>query len=110
MCAGLFLQRWAQRSLGASFTLALQSAENQALCNHGPYRFIRHPAYLAQIAMWVGLALTGRNIIAALIVAGLAAGAYAYRLTEEERVLTANMGERYRAYTAQTKRLLPFIW
>ena len=110
MCAGLFLQRWAQRSLGSSFTLALQSAEDQAICSHGPYRLIRHPAYLAQIAMWIGLALTSRNIVAAWIIAGLTAGAYAYRLTEEERVLIINMGERYRAYMSRTKRLLPFVW
>lgn len=64
----------------------------------------------AEIAMWVGLALTSRSIIAVLTVTSLTIIGYAYRLTEEERVLMSWMSERYRAYAARTKRLVPFVW
>ncbi|MCW5737398.1 MAG: hypothetical protein KIS73_24955 [Enhydrobacter sp.] len=49
MVTALDLQRWPQRSLGRSFTLALQAAPDQAVGQTGPYRGVRHPAHLAQI-------------------------------------------------------------
>ena len=47
MVVAAALQQWSQRALGPSFTLALQSAAHQAVNRSGPYRWVRHPAYLA---------------------------------------------------------------
>ena len=110
MLAGLMLQRWAQHSLGKNFTLALQSAENQHICTRGPYRLIRHPAYLAQILIWDGLAWTSRSIIAGITIAALAVAAYVYRLSEEGKVLVNSLGAKYQAYAGKTKRLFPYLW
>lgn len=110
MLAGLVLQRWAQHSLGKNFTLALQSAEDQRICTCGPYRLIRHPAYLAQILIWDGLAWTSRSIIAGIIIGALAVVAYIYRLSEEEQVLVNSLGAQYQAYAGKTKRLFPYLW
>lgn len=110
MVAALLLQRWTQRLLGSRFTLALQSSTDQSICRDGPYRWIRHPAYLAQILLWIALGLTSQSVIAAAAVAVMAVAGYAYRIREEERMLTTSLGARYGAYAASTKRLIPLLW
>jgi protein-S-isoprenylcysteine O-methyltransferase Ste14 len=71
---------------------------------------IRHPAYLAQILIWDGLAWTSRSIIAGIIIGALAVVAYIYRLSEEEQVLVNSLGAQYQAYAGKTKRLFPYLW
>lgn len=110
MVSALLLQRWAQRLLSNYFTLALQSAANQPICRDGPYRWIRHPAYLAQILLWTALGLSSRNIVATAAIGVLAIAGYSYRIREEEQMLTATLGERYETYSATTKRLIPLLW
>jgi protein-S-isoprenylcysteine O-methyltransferase Ste14 len=110
MVAALMLQLWSQRSLGEYFTLALQSRRDQPLCRNGPYRWLRHPAYLAQIIFWTGLALSSRSIAAASIVGFIAIGGYAYRIRAEEAMLLETLDAKYRDYAAVTKRLIPLLW
>jgi protein-S-isoprenylcysteine O-methyltransferase Ste14 len=110
MIAALMLQLWSQRSLGRYFTLALQSRRDQPLCRNGPYRWLRHPAYLAQIVFWTGLALSSRSIAAAAIVGVIAIAGYAYRIHAEETMLLETLGAKYRDYATVTKRLIPLLW
>ena len=110
MVAALLLQRWTQRLLGACFTLALQAAADQPICRAGPYRRIRHPAYLAQVLFWIALATTSRSVLATVAVGAMAIAGYAYRIHAEERVLIEALGVRYTAYAARTKRLVPWLW
>ena len=104
------LQRWAQRSLGTCFTLTLQSDEHQPICRQGPYRWLRHPAYLAQILLWIGLGITSGSLAAAALIGAIATLGYVYRIHEEERVLTDALGNRYSVYAKETRRLIPLVW
>jgi protein-S-isoprenylcysteine O-methyltransferase Ste14 len=36
--------------------------------------------------------------------------AYAYRIRVEERVLSQDLGQGYRAYSRRTRRLIPFLF
>jgi protein-S-isoprenylcysteine O-methyltransferase len=110
MIAALGLQRWSQRALGRSFTLALQAAPHQAVCRSGPYRWIRHPGYLAQIVFFTAFALTSGSWAAATIVGVAAVCAYAYRIANEEEMLRRVLDDRYRDYAASTRRLIPFLY
>jgi protein-S-isoprenylcysteine O-methyltransferase Ste14 len=110
MAAAFVLQRWSQHSLGPSFTLALQSAPHQEVCRRGPYRWVRHPAYLAQIIFFTAFALTGGSRAVAAVVGIAAIAGYAYRIREEERMLLTTLGDRYADYAASTRRLIPFLY
>jgi protein-S-isoprenylcysteine O-methyltransferase len=110
MAAALALQQWSQRSLGSSFTLVLQSAPHQAVCRSGPYRWVRHPAYLAQIVFFTAFALTGGSWIVATLVGIAAIAGYGYRMHEEECMLLTALGDRYSDYAASTRRLIPFLY
>ena len=110
MIAAPGLQQWAQRSLGDCFTLALQSSADQRLSSRGPYAWIRHPAYLAQITLWIGLAMASGRVLAIVLVVPVVAAGYGYRIVAEEEVMLAQLGERFVKYASQTRRLLPFLW
>ena len=110
MCLALLLQRWAQRTLGSCFTLALQSTSDQQICRQGPYRWVRHPGYLAQILLWIGLAFTSQDPGAVVLIGVMVIAGYFYRIIEEEHMLTEVVGKRYRDYAASAKRLIPWIW
>ncbi len=90
------------RWLGKSFSIM---AEARLLVTGGPYRLVRHPLYICE-----GIALVGRvlQVFSPLGVAiGIVVALIQYRrMINEEAVLSAAFPE-YRAYAAQTPRLIP---
>ncbi len=109
MGAGLSLQVWAMRTLGAFFTLTLRAAEAQPLVVRGPYRIVRHPGYLGQIVVWLGLALASRNAFVLVVVASALAAGYGYRIRAEERMLAVTLGAAWARYATGRARLVPGI-
>jgi protein-S-isoprenylcysteine O-methyltransferase len=70
---------------------------------------VRHPGYLGQIVVWLGLALASRNAIAIVVVASALAAGYGYRIRAEERMLAATLGAAWARYAAGRARLVPGI-
>ena len=71
----------------------------------GPYRFVRHPIYLAiMLFLWAG-AVTHHSI-PSLLVRVVATGATAVRIVSEERLVVERYPE-YADYARRTKRLIP---
>ncbi len=110
MVLAFALQLWSMRTLGLLFTASLQAATDQPVVARGPYRVVRHPAYLAQLVFWISFAVASRNLITILVVTSLVVLAYGHRIRTEERMLARSLGERYRAYAAGRARLVPGLW
>lgn len=75
---------------------------------HGPYRWIRHPMYLAV------LLVTGALVVAAFswwrfLIWGILAVDIVTKIAYEENLLTAHYPS-YVAYRQGTKRLLPYLY
>jgi methanethiol S-methyltransferase len=111
-CAGLALTFWAgmvmlEPSAAARRRLGSPKAEAPPapLCLLGPYRYVRHPLYLANLLLiWSGPDLTADRLLfnvmwSAWILIGI-------RL--EERDLIAVHGQAYRDYRASVPVLLPW--
>ncbi len=99
--AELLILAW----LGRSFSLL---PEARKLVTTGPYRYIRHPLYLAGLATALGAMLPFRQPWAFLIVlAGLAC--QLLRMRCEEQVLMRAFPE-YADYAARTGRLIPGVY
>jgi protein-S-isoprenylcysteine O-methyltransferase len=107
--AGLGLRIWAMQVLGRDYTRSLRTREAQSVVERGPYRVLRHPGYVGSILVWVGSRLAVNWLIAAATALVLLL-VYAYRIRAEERMLVDHFGDAYRAYTARTWRLVPFVW
>ncbi len=109
--AGAGLRYWSMATLGRHFTRTLRVAEDQAVVRAGPYRLVRHPGYLSNLLVYGAAgALVTRSWLygaAALLSLGLA---YAHRIHHEERMLVGALGERYRAYQRETRRLVPGLY
>ena len=80
----------------------------RGLATKGPYRFVRHPMYLAYMVADIGYNLQEWNVgTAVLTMAGWAS--LIYRILAEERVLAQNSG--WPAFVALVRyRLLPGLW
>jgi protein-S-isoprenylcysteine O-methyltransferase Ste14 len=107
---GLGLRHWAARTLGRAFTRSVLIRQGQRVITTGPYRLLRHPGYAGGLVAQLGLALTlGNWLSVGLMMLGFFL-AHVPRITAEEAVLAANLGEEYRAYARTRKRLIPGIW
>ena len=91
--------------LGRSFSIM---AETRQLVVSGPYRFVRHPLYLAEEIAIIGLFIQFASVYTALLLA-VQIAFQLRRMHNEELVLTASVPE-YGAYQRNTARLVPGIY
>jgi protein-S-isoprenylcysteine O-methyltransferase len=106
---GLAVRIWSMRVLGRDYTRSLRTRDDQLIIDRGPYSVVRHPGYLGSILVWFGSRLALNWLVAIATVVALFA-VYAYRIRAEEQMLGEQFGEKYQAYQARTKRLVPFLW
>ena len=107
---GIVIRQWSVLVLGGFFTTTITVQKNQRVVDSGPYRYVRHPAYLGMFLSLIGLGfslLSWAAVLEILVVFGVAVG---YRIRIEEKVLLAEFGEEYIQYMKRTKRLIPFIF
>ncbi len=91
-------------TLGRSFALL---PSRRRLVVRGPYRLVRHPAYLSELIMLVGCSIAAPRLGVPLTLAvGLTLG---WRIGAEERLLSESPG--WRRYTERVPwRLLPKVY
>jgi protein-S-isoprenylcysteine O-methyltransferase Ste14 len=103
--AGLLIV-WTMRTLGRNLTDTVVTRKDHTLVVNGPYRFVRHPFYVA-LALW----MTAFSFMAAnwfLLAGGLVVLALlVIRTDAEEARLVARFGDAYKDYMTRTGRFLP---
>jgi protein-S-isoprenylcysteine O-methyltransferase Ste14 len=91
--------------LGAAFSLM---PEARKLITSGPYAFVRHPLYLAELIGISGLVLQFQQPFAAILGASVCLLQY-WRTVYEEQILTTAYPE-YVAYKTRTRRFIPYVF
>lgn len=76
----------------------------------GPFRFVRHPLYLAYSLAWLAAPVAMNSALLGLTAAGLIACYAASAVEEERRLLASPLGAEYREYMKATRRLVPFVY
>jgi protein-S-isoprenylcysteine O-methyltransferase Ste14 len=108
LVAASTLAGWSLRVFRSWRLLARLDAGHR-LCAEGPYKYVRHPIYLA-VNLWaVGSALACPSP-ATLLGAVVVVMSNDLRGRAEEQLLETVFGEQYRTYSARTRRLLPGIY
>jgi protein-S-isoprenylcysteine O-methyltransferase Ste14 len=107
MVAGFLFRDWALWSLGRFFSRIIQIESEHQLITNGPYRFLRHPAYTGMLMIFFGFLLGIGTWLGSLLGLILIGASVLYRINIEEKVLTENFGNEYRAYIKRTWRILP---
>jgi protein-S-isoprenylcysteine O-methyltransferase Ste14 len=103
---GLALNAWARATLGSVWSSCLQMRVQHHLVTTGPYKFVRHPIYLAMMCFATSIALvTGNWITIAFLVVSLID--LARRIPKEEQMMIEVFGDEYLAYMRTTGGLFP---
>ena len=99
---------WTFHSLGHNLTDTVVTRRNATLVTHGPYRWVRHPFYLATGMAMIAITLVTANGF--LGITGTAAFlAIVARTSIEETKLIDRFGREYVEYMRHTGRFLPQI-
>ncbi|MCI0728056.1 MAG: isoprenylcysteine carboxylmethyltransferase family protein, partial [Chloroflexi bacterium] len=91
-------------ALGESFDPGLRLRPGRALVVTGPYRWLRHPIYLAFLLMLTAAGLLSANWLVGFSGVAMILSVIAFRVPEEERRLAVAFGDDYRAYMGRTGR------
>jgi protein-S-isoprenylcysteine O-methyltransferase Ste14 len=106
--AGVALYRWGATALGDALSPLVAPHPDGRLITGGPYRVVRHPMYLGQLAIAFGAPAT-LGCRWAFAVSFAAAIVLFRRIGMEENALALAYDE-YRSYQGRSKRLLPFVF
>jgi protein-S-isoprenylcysteine O-methyltransferase Ste14 len=110
LLAGLVLRGWSFKVLGQYFTHTVMVSSDQPVIATGPYRVLRHPSYAGVILAVIGVGLASANWADLAVLFLLALTPLLWRIHVEETALRTTLGDRYSAYAAQHKRLVPLVW
>jgi len=107
---GLIIRIISILTLKQHFTYTVTKIENHELIETGIYKSIRHPGYLGQIIIFIGISTSLSNWLSIVFMIVPVLIGYIYRIKTEERFMTEQMGQKYIDYQKRTKRLIPMIF
>jgi protein-S-isoprenylcysteine O-methyltransferase Ste14 len=104
----VILYEWTRRTVvDRNFYVGLAGEVPPALCDVGPYRYVRHPFYLSYMVAFVAVAVA----FPSLVVSGvclLNVALFVYMAFDDERVLLASpLGTAYGQYKMRVGMFLP---
>lgn len=102
--AAKLLKSWAVRSLGVFWTMKVLVVPGAAAVQTGPYRFIRHPNYIAVLLEIAATTLLGKAFLTAAVVLALFSAVLYFRIRSEEAALA-----QYTDYAGKTASIGRFI-
>lgn len=84
--------------------------EDHHLLTEGIYDYIRHPLYSGGMLGRIGLGLSFRGYLGAIVFVLVYFIIFRKRMEIEEQSLISEFGEEYEEYMRRTKRLFPYIY
>ncbi len=106
---GLTIMLIGQITLWRNYSSTVIIREDHRLITHGIYRFTRNPIYLGGIMAVIGLPVYAASLYG-LFTSLVLIPIILNRIRLEERLLTDEFGDAFRAYKKNTRRLIPFIY
>jgi len=110
LLAGTAIRLHAIAVLANQFTSRVTILNGHKLVRSGLYRYVRHPSYLGQILILVGIGALMANVVALLAAPLMTTVALLWRIRVEERAMADHFGAAYEEYHKTTWRLLPLVW
>jgi len=109
MLVGEGLREWSYYTLGRFFTAPVMIAKDHKLVIRGPYKFVRHPGYLAGVLTFAGLGLALQSWAAPIVIVIVLLITYYYRIHVEEQALRKKFGKAYDDYAKKTATIIPYV-
>ncbi len=92
LCA-LVLLGFVHQKLGKNFSTNIRFKQSQDLVTSGPYRYIRHPMYMAYLVLFIAAFLISRNLLVSLSGTAVILLLMTSRLRVEEAQLKKHFGQ-----------------
>ncbi len=110
LLGSLTLYEWARHTIrGRNFYVAWSGNTADALCDQGPYAYIRHPIYASYILAFLAVLVAMPTLIT-LAVLVFNAGLFVHAALSDERGLTSGaFAAEYAQYKKRTGMFLPRI-
>jgi protein-S-isoprenylcysteine O-methyltransferase Ste14 len=108
LIAATFLYLRSMDCLGDNYSPCFDPHLPRGIVTRGPYRYVRHPVYLANILQGVGYTLASGSLWV-LLLSGYGVFGILSALWKEESYLSETF-PGYESYRAKTSRLIPFIY
>jgi protein-S-isoprenylcysteine O-methyltransferase Ste14 len=107
---GLIIRVTSILTLKQQFTYTVTKIENHELIETGLYKSIRHPGYLGQLIIFLGISASLSNWLSVLFMMIPVLTGYLNRINVEEKFMIEQMGPIYIDYQKRTKKLIPMIF
>jgi protein-S-isoprenylcysteine O-methyltransferase Ste14 len=107
---GLIIRIHSMLTLKQYFIYSVAKADDHQLVETGLYKVIRHPGYLGQLMIFLGISISLSNWLAILAMTIPIVIGYGYRIHVEEKFMLEQLGKNYLDYQKRTKRLIPMIY
>lgn len=107
----VFLIKWSFRSIRQrNLGLAFSGVVPGEVVQNGPYRYVRHPLYLAYSIFWVGSIVISASVLVGIL-AVLVISTYVLAARSEERdLMNSDLGPVYGPYRQRTGLILPRLF
>ena len=107
---GLLIRIYSMLALNRYFIYSVAKVEHHQLVETGLYKTIRHPGYLGQLIIFLGISLSISNWLSILFMLIPVTCGYFHRIKVEESFMLEQLGDEYLKYRKRTKRLIPMIY
>lgn len=105
----LLLIVWTWRTIRSEgFGIAYAGIRPKRICCDGPYRWIRHPAYVSYTLAWIAGAVTTGSALLAISVAVFVAFYLDAAVKEEREIMATENAEEYGQYRSRVRAFVPF--
>lgn len=104
---GHLLRNWSIRTMEENWSLQIEIKKGQRLVKEGPYRWMRHPGYLAVILKGLGFTLIPNSYYTLLYVLLVYIPIVLVRAWFEEKILIEHFGSSYLDYKRKVYGFLP---
>lgn len=106
---GIILRRLSIKALGNNWSIHIKDIPGQQLIRTGPYKWVRHPYYLAVILELGGTALYFNSFLSLGYLVLIHLPLLLARITLEERNLAAQFQNQYQKYRRETGMFFPKV-
>jgi protein-S-isoprenylcysteine O-methyltransferase Ste14 len=106
--AGTVILVWARTVLGGNWSGAVTLKEDHELIQRGPYAYVRHPIYSGLMLLGLGAA-THYATLGGFALLVLVWVGFTMKMRQEEQLMTEHFPDRYPAYKANVKAIVPFV-
>jgi protein-S-isoprenylcysteine O-methyltransferase Ste14 len=107
---GLIIRIHSMLTLKQYFTYSVAKVDHQKIIETGLYKYIRHPGYLGQWIIFLGISLALSNWLSVLVMMIPVIAGYIYRIRVAEKFMADQLGIDYLNYKSRSKMIIPFVY